>query len=67
LHVSAWYGDRPEICRRVAWKTLVALASPNLPTDIRTAIEARILQGERISMTDVRRVIESERLETCAE
>lgn len=67
LHVSAWCGDRPEICRRVAWKTLVALASPNLPTDFRMAIEARILQGERISMTDVRRVIESERLETCAE
>jgi hypothetical protein len=50
LHVSARYCSRPEIFSRTPWKVLTALASPSMPPDVRTAIEAKIISGElRIS------------------
>jgi hypothetical protein len=67
LHVSARYCARPEIFTRASWKVLTALASPSTPADVRQAIEARILVGERVTVANVHRVIESERQQVCAE
>lgn len=47
--IARLYGDRPEIYRTVGWNALVQLSSPSTPEDVRQKLEARILEGERVS------------------
>jgi hypothetical protein len=53
MRVARRYGDRPEICGNVGWRTLVELASTATPEAQRREIEARIMAGERLRGTDV--------------
>jgi hypothetical protein len=63
LHVSAYYGNRPEIFTRASWPVLTTLAAPNMPTAIRIGFEAKIAAGERITIAEIKRATEAE---TCA-
>jgi hypothetical protein len=53
MRVARLYGSRPEIYGAVGWRALVELASTTTPEAQREKLEARILDGERISGTEV--------------
>jgi hypothetical protein len=55
MRVALIYGERPEIYRRVGWRSLVALSSPSLAPAKRKQFEARILAGESVSGSDIAR------------
>jgi hypothetical protein len=53
--VARLYSDRPEIFGATRWSTLCAMASPSLPAAAREMFERRIMAGERLGLSDVRR------------
>jgi hypothetical protein len=55
MKVARLYWGRPEIYRRVGWKTLACLASPSLGADQRRRFETSIISGKRIFGKDVER------------
>jgi hypothetical protein len=55
VRVAKVYGDKPAITARTDWKTLTTLASPRLPAADRQRFEARILSGERVLASEIRR------------
>jgi hypothetical protein len=55
MRVARLYGDRPAIFTKLAWVALVALSSPSMPDAVRAGVEARIIAGERIGASEIRR------------
>jgi hypothetical protein len=53
VRVARAFGSRPEIYTAIGWRALVELASTTTPEALREKLEARILDGERISGTEV--------------
>jgi hypothetical protein len=58
MKVARLYGTRPEVYTRLSWNALLYLASPTLTVDVREALEARIIAGERIGAPEIRAVRE---------
>jgi hypothetical protein len=55
MKVARRYGERPEISNKLSWNALAALSSPTRSDDVRAALEARILAGEKIGAPEIRR------------
>jgi hypothetical protein len=53
--VARLYGDRRDISGRLSWRALVELAAVSMPEAVRCELEKRILAGERIGATEIRR------------
>jgi hypothetical protein len=51
--VARRYGDRRDITNCVSWATLVELSAPETPDSVRRDIEQRVIDGERVSATDI--------------
>jgi hypothetical protein len=52
--VARIYSAKPEITERLTWHALAELALP-MPDDTREKLEARILAGQRLEATEIRR------------
>jgi hypothetical protein len=52
--VARMYAAKPEITERLTWAALAELALP-MPDDTREKLEARILAGQRLEATEIRR------------
>jgi hypothetical protein len=55
MRVARAHGTRPEIYRRLSWIALFELSSPKMAQSVRQAIEAKILAGQSVSASEIRR------------
>lgn len=55
MRIWRGYGTRPEIFERVSWAALRELSSPSMPAGLRMELEAKIVAGENVAASDIRR------------
>jgi hypothetical protein len=55
MRVARLYGKRPEIYRRLSWIALFELSSPKMAQSVRRALEAKILAGQSVTASQIRK------------
>jgi hypothetical protein len=55
MKVARVYGTRPEIYGRLSWIALFELSSPKMAQSVRKALEAKILAGETVTASQIRK------------